>query len=135
MTTREADWSWRAVAPWLAAAAALLQFVNAARAFADPAGFAAYLGLPFTDPGAAALVRVYALRALFIGSIVVALLATRQRRALFWVALLATIMPVGDALLSAQAQAPGATVARHIGIAIYLLVTSWLFHRAGRLQP
>jgi hypothetical protein len=109
--------------------AAGLMFVNAARAFADPIGFAIYLGLPIAEPSASGFVLVYGVRALFIGALAAALLVTRQVRALTWFAATATIMPVGDAILTAQAGAPGGTIGRHIAIAVFLLLTAWLLSR------
>jgi hypothetical protein len=116
----------------MAAAGAALMFVNAARAFADAAGFAAYLGLPLADPTDAGIVHVYALRALFIGILIAALLAFRLRRALAVVAFAAIVMPIGDALLTTRAGASTATVARHVGIAIFLLAAGTLLARRPR---
>jgi Domain of unknown function (DUF4267) len=116
---------------WLVLAAGALQLINAGRAFFDPAGFATYLGMPLADPGDAALVHVYALRALFIGVLVLALLVTKQHRALTFLAFAAIIMPVGDALLASGAGAPTGTITRHAAIAGYLLVTAILLRRTG----
>jgi hypothetical protein len=126
---------WRSVGPWLAAVGAALMFVNAGRAYADPAAFALYLGLPLSDPGDARLVHVYASRALFIGLAIAALLAARLGRALAIVALAAIVMPVGDAWLTAQAGAPAGTVARHVGIAAFLIVTGALLARGSCPTP
>lgn len=120
---------WRAAGPWMAAAGAALMFFNTARAFADPGGFARYLGMPLADLADAGLVNVYALRALFVGVLVILLLAAREGRALALLAFAAVVMPVGDAVLTFQAGAPAATVARHIGIALFLLATGILLWR------
>jgi Domain of unknown function (DUF4267) len=120
---------WRRPAILMVLLAAGLMFVNAARAFADPIGFAIYLGLPIAEPSASGFVLVYGVRALFIGALAAALLVTRQVRALTWFAATATIMPVGDAILTAQAGAPGGTIGRHIAIAVFLLLTAWLLSR------
>lgn len=122
---------WRMGAIVLAAIIAALQAFNAWRAFADPAGFAAYLGLPLADPRDGSLVGVYGLRAAFIAALVALLLAFRQWRALFLTAIAAIVMPVGDALLTHAAGAPVEIVARHGAIAVYLVVTAFA---AGQAQ-
>lgn len=109
---------------WMTAAGGAFMLVNAARAFADPAAFATYLGLPLAVSQDAALIHVYALRALFIGIIVLGLLIAGQRVALALVAAAAVIMPVGDALLTHQAGAPVPTVLRHVAIAVFLAVAA-----------
>lgn len=126
---RTAPRYWRSAGVWMAALGGLLMLVNAARAFADPDGFARYLGLPLAARGDAGLVHVYGLRALFIGLLVGALLLLRERGALWIVAAIAIVMPVGDALLTAQAGAPVSTIGRHIAIAIFLGVTALLLRR------
>jgi hypothetical protein len=111
------------IAFWLVALIALLMALNAIRAFASPIAFAAYLGLPLADSKDADLVRVYGLRAAFLGVFAAILLARQDFQVLKWYALAAAIMPVGDAILTIRAAAPERTIARHVGIAIYLLVT------------
>lgn len=120
---------WRSLGPWMVAAGAALMFVNALRAFISPEAFADYLGLPLVSAADAGLVHVYALRALFIGLLGMALLLTRQSRALSLFAFAAVVMPVGDAWLTFQAGAPAPTIARHVGIAAFLLATAVLLHR------
>jgi heme A synthase len=57
----------------------------------------------------------------------------REIRALFVFALVATLMPIGDAILTASASAPPLTVSRHAATAIVLAVTAYLlFNRAFR---
>jgi hypothetical protein len=109
-----------------------LMLVNAVRAFSDPAAFATYLGLPLATADDAGLVQVYGLRALFIGLLIGTLLILRERTALSVVALTAVVMPVGDAILTSGAGAPGATVGRHVGIALFLLVAGFLLRRDAR---
>lgn len=124
---------WRSAGIIMTALGGTLMLANAVRAGIDPTGFAAYLGLPLQDAADASLVHTYALRALFIGLLVFALLAMRQRAALAALAFAAVVMPVGDAWLAASAGAPGATVARHVGIALFLLVAGLFLRRdAGR---
>lgn len=106
--------------------------VNAARAFANPIAFAAYLGLPLVAMGDAAMVHIYALRALFIALLVAALIVSRQRTALALLAGCAVVMPLGDALLAGSAGATPATIARHLAIAVFLVVTALVLWR-GRV--
>jgi hypothetical protein len=114
---------WRAPAFWLSAIIGLFQAVNAVRAFADPAGFADYMGLPLGPEDAVGFVHVYGLRTAFIAVMTAIFLVRRELAPLQWVALAALIMPVGDAVLTAGAGAPTATVVRHVAIAVYLAVT------------
>lgn len=120
---------WRSVGVWMAGAGGLLMLVNAGRAFADPDGFARYLGLPLAAGGDAGLVHVYGLRALFIGLLVGTLLLLRERGVLWIVAAVAIVMPLGDAWLTSQAGAPSLTVGRHLAIAIFLGVTAMMLRR------
>ena len=109
---------------WLALPMAVLQFVNAARAAADAQGFARYMGAPLEAAGDAAWVQIYALRTAFIALLVTALLIRRDLQALKWAAVVALVMPLGDAWI-AQAHGAGlATVGRHLAIALYLAVTA-----------
>jgi len=110
---------------------ALWMGVNTLRAFLAPEAFARNFGLGVTSGTDLAFVQVYGLRALFLGAFALFLILRRDARTLGWFALIATIMPVGDALLVAQAAAPPEVIARHAAIAVYLLVTSALLSRAG----
>lgn len=120
---------WRSAGVIMTALGGTLMLVNAVRAGLNPDAFATYLGLPLQDAADAGLVQIYALRALFIGVLVFALLAMRQRAALAALAFAAILMPLGDAWLAAGAGAPGGTVARHIGIALFLFVAAVLLRR------
>lgn len=117
---------WLRVSSVLVAVMGVYMLVNTVRAFADPAGFAAYMGLPLSDTANHAFVQVYALRALFLGLCVLALLFRGDIRALAVFALVAVVMPVGDAVLTAANGAPIATVARHAATAIVLALTAFL---------
>ena len=134
MTTAEAladaaSAPWRSVGYWMAALIVVLMAVNAVRAFADPAGFATYLGLPLTDPKDTGFVNVYGLRAAFLGLFAAILLIQQDLNALKWFALAAVIMPIGDAYLVSNAGAPTSTFVRHVAIAIYLVATFYMLHR------
>ena len=120
----------RTIGFWLAVIMAALQAFNAWRAFTDPSGFAAYMGLPLTDGADPAFVLVYGLRTLFIAGLITAFLALRNLDALAWMALVALIMPIGDAWLTAQAGAPTVIVFRHVAIALYVLLAFFFLRRA-----
>lgn len=124
----------RSIGFWLAVAIAALQGLNAVRTFANPIGFATYMGLPLAGTEAAAWVQVYGLRAGFIAVITTILLIRNDFAALRWTALAALVMPLGDAWLTAHAGAPTAIVARHLGIAMFLVAAWFFLSRAARRQ-
>jgi uncharacterized membrane protein len=126
--------AWVRPSTWLVALMGIYMLVNTVRAFADPAGFATAMGLPLTDPSNYAFVQVYALRALFLGTCAIALLWSGQTRALSIFALVAVLMPIGDALLTASNGAPVFTVARHAATAIVLAITAALLARHAARQ-
>ncbi|MDX2277477.1 MAG: DUF4267 domain-containing protein [Hyphomonadaceae bacterium] len=109
---------------WLAVPLAVLQAFNAVRAVADPVGFSAYMGAPLQTAVDSAWVLIYALRTGFIALLVAQLLLRRDLEALKWTALVALIMPLGDAFIAHQAGAASVIVARHGAIAAYLLVVT-----------
>jgi hypothetical protein len=117
---------WSKPGVWIATLGGLLMAVNALRSLTAPVPFATYLGLPLVHDGDADMVRVYGLRALFIGLAVAALLVMRDTPALAALMFAAVVMPIGDAILTAKAKAPKATVIRHAVIAILLLVAGIL---------
>jgi hypothetical protein len=53
---------WTTVGFWMIAVGAAYLLLIAARAFVNPKGFAAYLGLPLSDPADTGFVSVYAAR-------------------------------------------------------------------------
>ena len=122
---------WRHAGAWMALPLAGFQLLNVARGFADPVGFAGYFGLAGSAGPGLGFVQVYALRALFLGLFPLLLLWRRDLRTLSWLALVAVVMPLGDAALVAAAQGPGATVARHLVIAAYLVLTGAMLRRAA----
>jgi hypothetical protein len=120
---------WRSAGFWMGALIALLMGVNTFRAFADPIGFATYLGVPLKNPADAGLVYVYGFRAAFLGLFAAVLLIRQDMQTLKLYALAALVMPIGDALLTWTAGAPPAIFGRHVAIAIYLLATAYMLHR------
>lgn len=119
---------------WLAAAIAALQGVNALRTVLDPQGFARYMGLPIDQIDAIGWVQVYGLRAAFIAVLSAVLLARSEFVALRWMALAAVLMPLGDAWLALSAGADTSTVARHLVIAVFLVVVAHCLGRTARAQ-
>jgi hypothetical protein len=113
-------------------AAVVLMAVNTARAFLDPASFAAYMGLPLVDATDSGFVFVYALRAAFLALAASALLLKGEIRALGLFAAVAVVMPLGDATLTAAAGAPPAIVARHAATAVYLATAAFFLFRWAR---
>lgn len=116
---------------WIAAFMAVLQALNAIRAFAAPVSFADYMGLPLADPADVGFVYVYGLRAAFIAMLVTLFLAVRRFDALVWTAVAALLMPVGDALLAQSAGAPTITVLRHAAIAVYVVIAFFILRRTA----
>jgi hypothetical protein len=124
----------RAAGYWMVAIMALLMLVNFGRALLDPVGFAAYVGLPISGDDQAGFVHLYAFRALFLGLFAAFLVWSDQTKTLMWFALIAVVMPIGDAILTARAGAGLPTVGRHIGIAVFLLATAFALNRMAIRQ-
>lgn len=122
----------RTIGFWMAVPLALLQGFNAVRVAVDPVGFSAYMGLPLEAAGDAAWVSVYGLRTAFVSLLVTTLLVRRDPHALKWTAAVALVMPLGDALLTHQAGAPTAIVARHASTFVYVLLTTIALFVAAR---
>lgn len=119
---------WRSIGLWMSAIVIGYILFNAVRAAFTPVAFAAYFGVSLESPGDDAFVRVYAIRALFLGVFGLTLLLRRSYAVLALFTLVATLMPIGDALLVAGSGGAAATVARHALIAVFLLLT-WYFTR------
>ncbi len=115
----------------MSAVMGLFMAANAVRAARQPERFAAYMGLPLA-PAPAGFVHVYAVRAGFLAVLAAVLLARRDAAGLAVLAGCAVVMPLGDAWLTWRAGAPAATVARHLGIAVFLAVACWALGQEGR---
>jgi len=124
----------RSVGFWLAVAMSALQGLNAVRTLLDPVGFASYMGVSINATEQAAWVQIYGLRAAFISLLVTVLIIRQDMAALKWTAIAALVMPLGDAWLASQAGAPPSIVARHMGIAVFLILASYFLGRAARQQ-
>lgn len=124
----------RTVGFWLGVPMAALQAYNVVRVVLDAEGFAAYMGAPLAAANDASWVVIYGLRTAFIALLVTVLLARRDLNALKWTALTALVMPLGDAWIAHQAGAETTTVARHLAIAAYLLLTTIALFAASRAR-
>lgn len=120
---------WRSVGLWMSGLLIVYLFFNVVRAVADPAGFAAAFGTPLDNPGDDAFVLVYAIRTLFLGLFGLALFLRRSYATLAIFLLVATVMPIGDALLVWQRGGEPATIARHVVITGIVLLTWFLTSR------
>lgn len=114
---------WRSIGFWLCAAIVLLLARNVFASVSDPAAFAAYLGLPLA-PADAGWTSIYALRTGFIAALVLVLMLRGDFVGLTWIAAIGILLPLGDAALTFLAGAEQTTVARHLAIAVYLLITA-----------
>lgn len=125
---------WRSVGVWLAVAMVLYTFSNVVRAAIDPRGFADFFfGQPVSADNTA-FVWVYAIRTLFLAVFAGVLLLQKNIPALTTFTLVAILMPLGDALLTAVSGAPIGRVAIHLLIAAILFVTWMLLRRWTRTQ-
>lgn len=107
---------------WLSVLMCLLMYVNALRTFLNPSGFSLYMGLAVSDAISLAWVRVYGLRALFIGMVVTYFTLRLDPGSLKWISAFAVTMAVGDAWLVKSIG--GSTVSRHLFIAAVLVVAT-----------
>lgn len=122
----------RRPAVWLAGAGALYLLVNVVRAVAAPGSFATDLGVPLADPADGGWVLIYASRTLLLAVLALVLLARHRLVELGIVFAVAVLTPLTDAALAGAAGAGPGTLARHVAIALYLLVTAVALLRAGR---
>jgi hypothetical protein len=120
---------WRSVGLWMSALLIAYLFFNVLRAVANPAGFATSFGIPLDNPSDNAFVLVYAIRTLFLSLFGLALFLRRSYGSLALFLLVATVMPVGDALLVWQRGGEPATIARHVVITGIVLLTWFLTSR------
>jgi hypothetical protein len=111
---------------WLSVVMGALMYVNALRTLTNPIGFSRYMGLPISDGSAVPWVRVYGLRALFIGLVVTYFLVRLDPGSLQWIAAMAIPLALGDAWLVKSTG--GKTTSRHLIIAAVLLVSAYAIH-------
>lgn len=120
---------WRSPGIWMVGILIVYILFNAVRATLSPVEFAVYYGLPLVDPGNTAFVLVYAIRALFLGVFGLGLLIRRDFNALALYALVASLMPIGDAILVGLEGGPTGTVIRHTLTAVFLVATWYMLRR------
>jgi len=101
----------------------LLQSFYAAHAYIDPVAFSNLRGTELVVGGDADWVRIYASRTLFVALIVGYLLYSRSYKILQYVTIFGLVMPIVDAALAYQAQAPIGVVLKHVATVVYLLIT------------
>lgn len=111
---------------WLSVVMGALMYVNALRTLTNPIGFSRYMGLPISDGSAVPWVRVYGLRALFIGLVVTFFLVRLDPGSLQWIAAMAIPLALGDAWLVKSTG--GKTTSRHLIIAAVLAVSTYAIH-------
>ena len=75
-------------------------------------------------------VKIYGSRTLFITLVLGYLLYVRNYSVLMWCALFGTVMPITDAFLAYEAQAPFKVVFKHIATMVFLLVTFFVLKAA-----
>lgn len=111
---------------WLSVLMGGLMYVNAFRTLINPTGFSRYMGLPVSDGNAVPWVRVYGLRALFIGLLVTYFLVRQDPGSLQWIAIMAIPLALGDAWLVKTTG--GKTTSRHLIIAAVLVASTYTIH-------
>ena len=111
---------------WLSVVMGVLMYVNAWRTLFDPVKFSRYMGLPVTEGHAIPWIRVYGLRALFIGMLVTYFLFKQDPHSLQWIAAMAIPLALGDAWLVKSTG--GKTASRHVIIAVVLVISTYALH-------
>jgi hypothetical protein len=112
---------------------AFIQAFYGIYAYIDPAAFAVIRGTELAV-GDADWARIYASRTLFITLTMGYLLYLRSYKILMALALFGIVMPVTDALLAFQAQAPLKVTIKHIVTVIYLLVLFLVLQRVVKVS-
>lgn len=111
---------------WLSVVMGALMYVNALRTLVNPIAFSRYMGLPVSEGSAVPWIRVYGLRALFIGLVVTYFLVKLDPGSLQWIAAMAIPLALGDAWLVSQSG--GKTTSRHLIIAAVLVAATYSIH-------
>jgi hypothetical protein len=122
---------WRSLGIWMVVILIVYILFSAFRSLQNPVEFAAGFGLPPANPNNNGFVYVYSIRAIFLGLLGLVLLVRRNYSALALFVLVATVMPIGDAVLVALNG--GGTVIQHVLTAGFLLLT-WFFMRRWSRQ-
>lgn len=98
-------------------------------AYVDPSAFSSVRGTELFSTLDADWVNIYGSRTLFITLLLSYLLYTRHYSILMWSALFGIVMPVTDAILAYQADAPFKVILKHIITIIYLAITCFILHK------
>jgi len=101
----------------------LLQGFYGIFAYVDPLSFSVVRGTELFSAMDADWTRIYGSRTIYITLSLAYLLYTRHYRALMWCALFGSVMPISDALLAFEAQAPFKVVLKHLVTIVYLIAT------------
>jgi len=107
----------------------LLQGFYGVFTYVDPVSFSLIRGTELFSTMDADWVIIYGSRTLFITLILGYLLYVRHFKVLMWAALFGTIMPITDALLALEAQAPLKVVIKHVATVVYLLITCLVLNK------
>lgn len=95
--------------------------------YIDPVSFSNLRGTELYSSMDSDWIQIYGSRTLFITLVLSYLLYTRNYLILMWCALFGSIMPITDAFLAYEAQAPIKVVLKHVATVVYLLVTYFVF--------
>ncbi len=106
----------------------LIQTFYAIFAFVDPSAFAVVRGTDLMDLADSDWVLIYASRTLFVALIIGYLVYIQNFKVLKWAALFGIVMPLTDAILAYQAEASTLVIGKHIGTAVYLVITFLVLH-------
>ncbi len=102
----------------------VLQGFYAVYAYVDPSAFSVMRGTALVSAADSDWVKIYASRTLFVALIAGVLLYLRNYRTIALLVIVGTVMPITDAWLAYQAQAPLIVVAKHIATVLYLVLTA-----------
>ena len=107
----------------------IIQTFYALYAYLDPQAFALVRGTELFTPADTDWIQIYASRTLFVALIIGYLLFQKNYTALAWASLFGLAMPVTDAVLAYNAGAAMTVVYKHIGTALYLLLSYGILRR------
>jgi hypothetical protein len=122
---------WRTVGLGMTVLIAAAILLSVGRSLLDPVSFAQGIGLPLAggaehDP----FLAVYAIRSLALCVFALVLVWRCDLGALETFVLVAVLIPLGDAALVGSEGAPLLKIARHLGTAVFLLLTYAALHAA-----
>jgi len=130
LTLERGGGAWCTVGVAMAVLVALAILFSAARAFVDPVGLAAGMGLPLAADGHDSFVSIYGIRSLFLSLFALILIWRADWRTLELYVFAAVLIALGDALLVASEHGPLPNIGRQLGIAAFLFVTGMILRQA-----